>query len=828
MRVRDFISYIIIGAVLLITTALLAILAIVPTNKAFVNQAINQTTIITETKMNYIESNLEKLEQSFLLDKESIEGLEILEHNDLISNPNELFTKTSLIIKESDIFHQIIVNDVLTYGPNGAVYSIYLYDNITNTYGRVKIDYIFTNYETDVNYYIYVADGEILASNDLENKTTNFYTLIRNNSTEDDANNIKNEIVQKNEGQTYTINYGDYYLCTLAFENIYYAQRISNNGSSLGIKPVINLIIVYSLGIILVNIMLYLVILLGFKKASKIINVDDSNFSKAKSLIIRLDKNGNILRINKTLKSLLGPKLKLTDIKMLKPEKNLDIKDCIKKETEFVVSILNADKKTLYFDFVSIKNRKDYYLIGYDVSKQYLNNQMLLKMSSKNTTTNMENLLALQVAFPSILELAVDHKITFAFINIVGFRDINKVFGREVGDKVLQSISQTIAKIFAKMKLYHAEADNFIVVVGDPEERVAGSLCQKLMETLKQPIVVNRNQIFLHAKIGLYDVDLEQTPALSFADVRRKLELAATKAKSSNNKDIISYDSSLEYVLSETNRMQIDLQNAIKKDEFILKYQPQYDIFENKIVSFEALIRWNNPMYINQSPQAFIELAEQRGYILEIGDFVIRESFKAAKILEAYNCHVSINVSPAQILQAGFVTELIQEFHKNQLQPGSIAIEITETFVMENFNIVVNKLQMLQKEGFSIHLDDFGTGYSSMLYLKDLPCDTIKIDKEFTKGVETSKFNYVMVQNICKMGLDLGLNIICEGIEKQEQSNILKKFGCRIIQGWLIGKAVPLTEAIELIEFHNTKKPSSKVETVKTATTKTVTKKKKV
>lgn len=202
----------------------------------------------------------------------------------------------------------------------------------------------------------------------------------------------------------------------------------------------------------------------------------------------------------------------------------------------------------------------------------------------------------------------------------------------------------------------------------------------------------------------------------------------------------------------------------------------------------------------------FIELAEQRGYMLDIGRYVVKETFRLAKQLEEYDVHISMNVSPIQLLQVGFVQQLCDEFNVLRLKPGSIAIEITETFLMGNFQLMTEKLKLLKEHGFHIHLDDFCTGYSSMLYLKDLPVDTIKIDKEFTKFIETSKVHNSIVKTICNLGTALDLDIICEGVETEAQSELVKKFGARLIQGYLIGKAVPFDDAVKLLEKYNKKK----------------------
>ena len=165
-----------------------------------------------------------------------------------------------------------------------------------------------------------------------------------------------------------------------------------------------------------------------------------------------------------------------------------------------------------------------------------------------------------------------------------------------------------------------------------------------------------------------------------------------------------------------------------------------------------------------------------------------------------------MNVSPIQLLQVGFVQQIIDEFKALKLKPGSIAIEITETFLMGNFQLMTEKLKRLKEEGFSIHLDDFCTGYSSMLYLKDLPVDTLKIDKEFTKFITNNKVHSSIVKTICDLGTSLNMDIICEGVETQEQSDMVKKYGARLIQGYLISKAVPYEEALNLLEKYNTKR----------------------
>jgi EAL domain-containing protein (putative c-di-GMP-specific phosphodiesterase class I) len=271
----------------------------------------------------------------------------------------------------------------------------------------------------------------------------------------------------------------------------------------------------------------------------------------------------------------------------------------------------------------------------------------------------------------------------------------------------------------------------------------------------------------------------------------------------------------MDRIIVATEEMEKALVKGLKENEFRMFLQPQYNVTTERIDGFEALLRWNNPKYKDKSPQVYVELAEQRGHMLDIGRFVIKESFRLAKALESYDIHISINVSPIQILQVGFAGEIIETAESLNLNPNNIAIEITESFLMENFMLVNEKLKLLKQKGFRIHLDDFCTGYSSMLYLKDLPVDSIKIDREFTKYVETSNVNLNIVKTICSLANNLDLGIICEGVETEEQRDIIQKLGCDVIQGFLISKAVSFDMAKELLEKHNKVKEVKKTSKIK-------------
>ena len=249
--------------------------------------------------------------------------------------------------------------------------------------------------------------------------------------------------------------------------------------------------------------------------------------------------------------------------------------------------------------------------------------------------------------------------------------------------------------------------------------------------------------------------------------------------------------------------MASDIKDALKNKEFILHMQPQTSASKNKVVGFEVLLRWNNPKYSNISPQVYIEFAEKNGLMNAIGRFVVDETFRIAKQFVCYNIEISMNVSPAQLIEKDFVNGLQSKIIEYGVDPRFIGIEITETLYMTNLDYIVDIIKSIKKLGFKIHLDDFGTGYSSLAYLCKLPIDTIKIDKQFVTQIFQEKRVRHIISLISELGKRIGLNVIAEGIDMAEQKAILTGCGVDIIQGYLVGKAMPKEEAYKLIRKYN-------------------------
>ena len=250
------------------------------------------------------------------------------------------------------------------------------------------------------------------------------------------------------------------------------------------------------------------------------------------------------------------------------------------------------------------------------------------------------------------------------------------------------------------------------------------------------------------------------------------------------------------------NKLDIDmaLHNAIEKNEIYMVFQPQYDLKTKQIISVEALVRWENDELGFVPPDKFIPIAEDSGTIVSLGYFIFEESCKAYKKMCENNLNIkqiAINVSSIQFKEPHLLETFISIAKRHNIEPSEIEIEITERFIMEHTIANINMMQNFRNYGFKISIDDFGTGYSSMSYLKQLPVDTIKIDKSFVDDIEHNSSDNAIIEAIIALSKTLGYSIVAEGIETKEQEEFLERVHCDIGQGYLFSKPLSYDDLIQ-------------------------------
>lgn len=552
----------------------------------------------------------------------------------------------------------------------------------------------------------------------------------------------------------------------------------------------------------------------AFKTAAK--EQDVFNLTGIRSLTkpftIKINKKGKIVFANKScyrnVKNFNEYKT-INDFEMY--EQYDEIMSLVTAQKSFTIIFKSFTDENIYVHIVPLKMFNHYFLMGDDMSstlKEQIHNRQI---ALYNSVTNLPNGNLLKESLEKLVSSPVfaTSNVSIAAIEIVDFSKINRLYGYASADTMVRGVAEiindSIKDMTGTIDVYNIRTSLFVVVFIDTlthNEIIAWS--KRLIEKLEEPINIRNDYLVqISPKMGLFTIPIEMKNTITDQEIYDNAIVALERSKSSNISKISIYNNDLGKALSRDQIMEEDLQEAIKNDEFEMFYQPQFNVKTGKIVGVESLIRWDNPKYKNESPEKFITLAEKNGMIIELGTLIINKVFKYAKTIENSGISVSLNVSPVQLLQSGFVYELLKSYEDYELKPGLIAIEITETFLMENKDIMISKMRLLKDKGFKIHLDDFGIGYSSMFYLKDLPVDAIKIDKEFLKYMVSDKATKAIVSKIVQLGLSLNLELIAEGVETDKQKDMLLKMGCEIIQGYLISKPINTKESYKIIKKIN-------------------------
>lgn len=537
------------------------------------------------------------------------------------------------------------------------------------------------------------------------------------------------------------------------------------------------------------------------------------NLYYAKPYVMKIKKSGKIRTYNRAFARLLQGSKKYTYLRDFEIKDMLEdttVEEMLHRQKSFTL-VLEISDKIVYVRFITTRSTGGYILIGDDITHIEGRFDAYEKLALHNPVTDLPNQNVLLSDLDEIFsdqEKLAEYNVIATF-DIVSFSKINLVLGENSGDRFLKFIAELAKESLEgyPAKLYNLKADQFVVLLtGLDSFSWMQTWIDLFLQKLDKPITMDRNFLNVDVKIGIFNIEPQRYEILTPEICIENAKLALNHAKESSTHPSFTYDVSLSLVASREQRMEIDLANAITNQEFQMALQAQYSNVEEKIIGFEALIRWTNPKYSSESPLKFIKMAEKNNMIVDIGRIALHETFMIAKELEPYNVHISLNVSPVQMLQAGFVNEVISVFEQYELKRGSISLEITETFLIDSFELVINKLNLLKRHGFNIHLDDFGTGYSSLQYLRDLPINTLKIDKALIDDIETDVHSRAIVTMVSNLAKNINLDVIAEGVENEKQNQLVYKAGCNIIQGYIIGPPVPKEQAIKLLQDYNINK----------------------
>jgi len=364
------------------------------------------------------------------------------------------------------------------------------------------------------------------------------------------------------------------------------------------------------------------------------------------------------------------------------------------------------------------------------------------------------------------------------------FKEINDLFGHAAGDRALQTFAARVSALLDERQMMaRLGGDEFAILMPDlASPAAAGRLAETILETLRE--VSDAPEMPIATSIGIAlspDDAADRQSLMSHADV------ALYRAKQEGRGTYRFFEAKMGAEVRDRRLLEHDLRLAISRGELWLAYQPQLDIKRGQVVGFEALVRWKSPSRGEISPGVFIPIAEEAGAILTIGDWVLKEACREAATWKT-PLKVAVNVSAVQLHSASFAQELHQVLIETGLPAKRLEIEITETALVRDLNRTLATLRQVKALGVEIAMDDFGTGYSSLSNLRAFPFDRIKIDRSFIKQVNSNQQAATIVRAVLGLGKGLGLPVIAEGVETNDELRFLQEESCDEVQGYLLGR----------------------------------------
>ncbi len=428
-----------------------------------------------------------------------------------------------------------------------------------------------------------------------------------------------------------------------------------------------------------------------------------------------------------------------------------------------------------------------------DISEQKKTEIKLNIMAHYDLLTNLPNRALFQDTLRNAISKAkrAKSKIALMFLDLDNFKMINDTLGHDYGDLLLIEVAKRLKTILrAEDTVSRLGGDEFTIILEDIGETTYPSIvAQKIIDALSQPIQLGDEMGYIGASVGIAifpDDANEIEPLIKNAD------LAMYTAKN-GGKNIYKYFTE-DMNADATERLELsnDLRNAISNNQLKLYYQPIVNTKSNTLEAFEALVRWEHPKYGVITPDNFIKLAEEGGFMAKVGKWILERSCNQIKLMQnsGLKIKITVNISSKQITQNHLEQTVIEVVKKSGINATLLELEVTENFLMENINKVEQVLTNLKKIGINTAIDDFGTGYSSLGRLKKLPVTKLKIDKSFIDDIPANKDDMQIATTIITLAHQLSLEVVAEGVETQSQADFLKSKGCYLMQGYHFSEAI--------------------------------------
>jgi diguanylate cyclase (GGDEF)-like protein/PAS domain S-box-containing protein len=433
-------------------------------------------------------------------------------------------------------------------------------------------------------------------------------------------------------------------------------------------------------------------------------------------------------------------------------------------------------------------------MVFHDVSTTRALSLRMSFLAQHDSLTDLPNRALLNDRLGQGLALAHRHrkKLALLFLDIDRFKNINDSLGHDIGDRLLKAVAQRLLGcVRGSDTVSRVGGDEFVILLSEVAHAEDAAVCaEKVLLTLSAPHCIEQHNLQLTASIGIVTYPEDGTDAKALL---KHADFAMYHAKECGRNNFQFFQPEMNARALERRSLENGLRHAIPRGEFVLHYQPILNLQTGVISGAEALIRWNHPHRGLVPPTQFIPSAEESGFIVPIGEWVLREACRQTRRWEDAGLprlRMAVNVSTVELRDKNFVARLLAVLQETGVEPGCLELELTETFLMQDSASTAVVLRALKETGVQLALDDFGTGYSSLSHLRHFPIDTLKIDQGFVRNLASNADDASIVSALISMGRNLRMRVVAEGVETPEQTAFLQMQQCPEAQGFWFSPAV--------------------------------------
>jgi diguanylate cyclase (GGDEF)-like protein len=439
-----------------------------------------------------------------------------------------------------------------------------------------------------------------------------------------------------------------------------------------------------------------------------------------------------------------------------------------------------------------------------DITERKLYQARIEQQANYDTLTGLANRSLLNERLAHAIRAAASYgtRLAVVFVDLDRFKYINDSLGHHVGDELLRAMAERLkVTVRESDTVARLGGDEFVLLInGHGEPEAVAVVLERMLSDISQPWTIPQGDFNVTCSIGvaLYPDDGKNADTLL-----KHADSAMYRAKEKGRNNFQFFTSELNALITERLELENKLRRALEREQFTLNFQPRVDLQSRRIIGLEALLRWNVPDQETIPPARFIPVAEEIGLIVPIGKWVLHTACAQAKAWQDMGLPpllVSVNVSARQFRQDNIVSTIADVLRETGLDASYLEIELTESTVMHDAEQFISMLGELSDLGVQIALDDFGTGYSSLSYLKRFPVDRLKVDRSFVQDIATDADDATIVRTIIALGHNLGLKVVAEGVETQEQIDFLRDNLCDELQGYFFGAPMPASEIVKLLK----------------------------